>query len=299
MSPSAADAPRILTRQEMPGPEIVEVRAGTAAVYSGRSPAKTTENEDGIALVPAGQNRCVLAVADGVGGHAAGAQAATLALQALCESITGAAGDANGLRASVLDGIEAANEKVVALGVGAATTLAIVEIDGCRARPFHVGDSMIVVVGQRGKVKLQTVPHSPVGYAMEAGLLDASDAIHHEDRHLVSNIVGSPEMRIEVGSSLNLRPRDTLVIGSDGLFDNLHVEEILDHVRTGPLARAAARLVGTAHARMTTPRAGRPSKPDDLTFVVFRPHAPPAAGAAPEAPPSAPTPDASGGEGAA
>ncbi len=129
---------------------------------------------------------------------------------------------------------------------------------------------MILVVGQRGKLKLQTVPHSPVGYAVEAGLLDEKEAIHHEDRHLVSNIVGSPEMTIEVGRTLKLRPRDTVVLGSDGLFDNLHVEEITEIVRKGPLAAAASALADICRRRMDEPEPGRPSKPDDLTFLVYR-----------------------------
>ena len=170
----------------------------------------------------------------------------------------------------MLDGVERANAEVTGLAVGAATTLAVVELGRAAIRPYHVGDSTILVVGQRGKLKLQTVPHSPVGYAVEAGLLDEKEAIHHEDRHLVSNIVGSPEMTIEVGRTLKLRPRDTVVLGSDGLFDNLHVEEITEIVRKGPLGAAAAALADVCRRRMDEPEPGRPSKPDDLTFLVYR-----------------------------
>jgi serine/threonine protein phosphatase PrpC len=129
---------------------------------------------------------------------------------------------------------------------------------------------MILVVGQRGKVKLCTVSHSPVGYAVEAGLLDEKEAIHHEDRHLVSNIVGTPEMRIEVGRTLKLRPRDTLVLGSDGLFDNLHLEEVTAYVRKGPLPRAAEAVADACRRRMCEPQPDHPSKPDDLTFLLYR-----------------------------
>jgi serine/threonine protein phosphatase PrpC len=129
---------------------------------------------------------------------------------------------------------------------------------------------MILVMGQRGKIKLQTVSHSPVGFAVEAGVIDEAEAMHHEDRHLVSNVLGASDMRIEVGSTLTLSPRDTLLLSSDGLFDNLHRDEIVERMRRGPLLEGARRLSQDAVRRMTRPVGGNPSKPDDLTFVAFR-----------------------------
>ena len=43
---------------------------------------------------------------------------------------------------------------------------------------------MILTTGQRGRLRMQTVSHSPVGFAIEYGLLDESEAMHHEERHL-------------------------------------------------------------------------------------------------------------------
>jgi serine/threonine protein phosphatase PrpC len=109
-----------------------------------------------------------------------------------------------------------------------------------------------------------------VGYAVEAGLLDAQQAIHHEDRHIISNIVGSPAMRIEIGPPSSLAPYDTLLLASDGLLDNLHVEEIVAIARKGSLTSVAATLVERAHARMRSPEQNEPSKPDDLSFIIYR-----------------------------
>jgi hypothetical protein len=41
-------------------------------------------------------------------------------------------------------------------------------------------------------------------------------------------------------------------------------------VRQGKLRRAADTLVRAAVGRMTAPAEGQPSKPDDLTFILFR-----------------------------
>ncbi len=256
--------------QQMTAAEHCPVGKAHALVYSSRSPDKTTPNEDAAAVITIDETRAVLAVADGLGGQPEGAKAAMLALQALDDAIRSRLNGAE-LREAVLNGFENANRDVSGLGVGAGTTLAAVEIQGRTVRPYHVGDSSIIVVGQRGKIKLQTVAHSPVGYAVEAGLLGEAEAMHHEDRHIVSNMVGSPDMRIEIGPTLELRPRDTLIIASDGLADNLHAREIVDMIRTGPLDRAAEQLASACARRMRGVQNGRPSKPDDLTFVIYRP----------------------------
>jgi len=77
-------------------------------------------------------------------------------------------------------------------------------------------------------------------------------------------------MRIDIGPTVSIAPHDTLVVGSDGLFDNLHVLEIIELARAGPLDRAMHGLVTLAIARMTDPAPDAPSKPDDLSIVLAR-----------------------------
>jgi len=164
-----------------------------------------------------------------------------------------------------------ANRAVSALR-GAATTLAVTELGANRvSRSYHAGDTPALVVSGRGAVKLKTVDHSPVGYAVEAGVIAEEDAIHHQYRHVISNFLGSPDMRIEVNAPLRMAARDRLLIASDGLFDNLHLNEIVEIIRKGQLLTAARRLVRLCRERMETPRAGLPSKPDDLSFVLWVP----------------------------
>jgi serine/threonine protein phosphatase PrpC len=270
MSGSAPDAPQFCLDADMSEVEILPLAAGEVAFFSARCPGKSSSNQDAVALLPFGPDAAVLVVADGAGGTRSGERASELAVRALARALAEARREGFMLRTAILNGIERANEAVCALGVGAATTLAAAEIQAGRVRPYHVGDSLILIVGQRGKVKLETVSHSPVGFAVEAGVLDAGDAMHHEDRHLVSNVLGVPDMRVEVGSERPLSSRDTLLLASDGLSDNLHVHEIADHVRRGPLRDAAEALAATARRRMYAPRDGEPSKPDDLTLLAFR-----------------------------
>jgi serine/threonine protein phosphatase PrpC len=260
----------------MPQGETQDVAGGLAAVFSARLPGKTTPNEDAAAVISLDDRSAVIVVADGLGGSASGDQASRLAVEALIRSVeqVSAAGSASAardqVRTAIIDGFEQANREVQNLGSGAATTLAVVEINDGTVRPYHVGDSAILVTGQRGRVKLQTVCHSPVGYAVEAGLLDELEAMYHEQRHVVSNVIGRPDMRIEIGSPLELAARDTLLVATDGLFDNLHLPEIVERLRKGSLPTAVDELAGHSRQRMQDPVEGQPSKPDDLTLVAFR-----------------------------
>jgi serine/threonine protein phosphatase PrpC len=243
---------------------------GEFVAYTCRSPDKSTENEDTVAVIPYGPGAAVMLVADGAGGLPAGKRASLTAAQSLEESLQRSMAETMLLRTAILDGIDAANAAVQALGNGSATTLTVVTVEGRTVRAYQIGDSEALVVGQRGLVKLQTMPHSPTGFAVEAGFLDEKQALHHEDRHLVSNILGTNDMRIDVGAELSLLPRDTVMLASDGLTDNVHLTEIIERIRKGSLQAAAERLVALARHRMTATSTAQPSKPDDLSLILFR-----------------------------
>lgn len=264
------DEARLFFEQEHLDDALFSVGSGEVALHSSRSPNKETPNEDAAGIVCAGPDRAVLAVADGLGGAPSGRHAASIAINCIAHAAQKSLREGHELRYGILNGFEAANEEVLALGVGAATTLTVVEVDGSTVRPFHVGDSFMLITGQRGRVKTQTIPHSPTGYAVESGFLDEKEAMHHEERHVISNVIGSTEMHIDVGSPFELAPRDTLVLASDGLSDNLHMPEIVELVRKGPVDAAAAAMARLAHQRMVLDNGEDPSKPDDLTFLIFR-----------------------------
>lgn len=243
---------------------------GRTALYSDRAPEKESGNEDAVAAIGIDARCGVLAVADGMGGRPGGGNASRIALESLAAALDGVTPEEGSLRPAILDGVEQANRRILELGIGAGTTLAVAEIFEDKLRPYHVGDSGILVVGQRGKIKLRSMMHSPVGYAVAAGMLDEDEALHHDERHLVSNIVGSPDMRIEIGSTQRLAARDTVLLATDGVLDNLGLDEIVDRIRSGPLRRGAERLAEDCGRRMREPVEGEPSKPDDCTFALFR-----------------------------
>ena len=264
------DEAMLLDGASEPDQRSAAIAAGKVVAFTCRSPEKETENEDTVAVVPYGPQSAVFIVADGAGGLPAGKRASLAAVSTLVGVLQASTDKTLLLRTSVLDGIEAANAAVMDLGNGSATTLTVITVEGLSTRAYQIGDSEAVVVGQRGCIKLQTTPHSPTGFAVEAGFLDQREALHHAERHLVSNFLGTSDMRIDIGTEVMLKPRDTIMLASDGLMDNVHFDEIIGRIRKGPLDDAANKVISLAQRRMMRACAGQPSKPDDLSLILFR-----------------------------
>jgi len=248
---------------------------GEVAVVTVADHEKPRPNEDSAAIISVNNRYLVLIVADGVGGMAGARRASNLTVETIRQHIA-SIDETNEprLRTAILDGIEAANQAVLGLGTGSASTLALAELGPGYVRSYHVGDSILLLCGQRGALKLLTTPHSPVGFALEAGLLDESEALQHADLNMIFNVIGSADMRIEIGSEIPIAARDSLLLASDGLTDNALQEEIIDAIRTGPVEKALGAIMSLARDRMSKEQQGQPSKPDDCTAILFRPTAP-------------------------
>jgi serine/threonine protein phosphatase PrpC len=248
---------------------------GEVAIVSIANHEKSRPNEDSAAIIPVNEKYLVLIVADGVGGMAGARRASNLTVETIRKHITNI-DETSGprLRTAILDGIEAANQAVLDLGTGSASTLALAELGPGYVRTYHVGDSILLMCGQRGALKFLTTPHSPVGFAMEAGLINESEALQHNELNLIFNVIGSADMRIEIGSELPIAPRDTLLLASDGLTDNVLQNEIIDKIRTGPVDQALRAITDLARSRMADEKPGQPSKPDDCTAILLRPKNP-------------------------
>lgn len=270
MIAEAASKPRVYCGQDLSEGELHPLGWGLAAIFTARCPDSPDLNEDACALIPYDDRSGLLVVADGCGGLPAGDRASELAVQALKAAVRTAVRHGTDLRTAVLDGIDKANQAVLALGVGAGTTLAVAEISGHTVRTYHVGDSQIMVVGAKGKVKLTTMAHSPVGYALAAEMINEEEAMMHKHRHIVSNLIGSAAMHVEMGPLIDLSPKDTVIVASDGLFDNLLEDDIIEACRRGQLLATSTVLRETCYDRMLAPKQGRPSKPDDLAFIAYR-----------------------------
>ena len=263
------DNGRVLPAADGPERLAADIAGGRVRAFSTLSPDKPEDNQDAALMLQLDEDSALLAVADGAGGIAGGRRAARMALSTLRDSVANAAPGEEGRRDAVIAGFEEANLAVIRATRGAATTLTAALVEGRMVQVFHVGDSVGLVTGQRSRVKMQTVAHSPVGFAIAAGYLTEEQAIYHPERHIVSNFVGTHEMLIEVGPRIRMAARDRILLASDGLTDNLHLAEILAHMRSGPLDGALDALVSRAGERMRMLKPTDPGKPDDIVVILF------------------------------
>ncbi len=250
--------------------EIVKLPfcGGSVMGCSYRCPDKSTDNEDAAAVIQVSENHGVLVVADGVGGQNAGDRAARETIESILDHCRNAQ-SIGSLRPLLVDAIEAANHKILKWGIGAGATLVVAEYFNRSVQIIHVGDASVILCSNRGRIKFFSVAHAPVAMAVEIGILDETEALVHEDRNIISNCVGATDMKIEIGPRIPMAARDTLIMGSDGLFDNLTSEEIVNAVRAGNLQRQTSQLIEITRLRMAKAD-GFQGKADDLTVLCFR-----------------------------
>jgi protein phosphatase len=222
------------------------------------------ENQDSVLVRPP-----VFAVADGMGGHAAGRRASEVAVEVLARSggdpAEGAAFDVDTLVASVREADDEIRRTAVTLGDarGMGTTVAgvaLVEVEGRRAwAVFHVGDSRVYRLAG-GQFEQLSTDHSVVQELVDAGMITADAAFVHPQRHLVTRALGvGPAAEADV-TLLPLEPDQRFLICSDGLSGELRDPEIAELLGRAPDAETAAReLVSIAADRGAS---------DNVTAVV-------------------------------
>jgi serine/threonine protein phosphatase PrpC len=200
------------------------------------------------------------AVADGMGGHAAGELAANLALDSLSQHYLDRRGSPP---ERLAEAVQAANLAVLrhAVGeyVGMGTTLLAVLVDRGAALVAHVGDSRAYLL-RAGELHRLTDDHSWVAEQVRLGHLTEEEARHHQWRSVVSNALGGEErVRLEL-FGLPLRAGDRLLLCSDGLSGVLGDRALLELLMRPQAPDPTARTLVNA--------ANDAGGPDNITAVV-------------------------------
>lgn len=252
--------------------ETLESSCFQLGFYSQKAPEKPGPNEDSLGFV-LHRNKAILVVADGVGGAPKGEEASQAAVSSLVKTFSkeeNLAADEHEFRHLMIDAIEKAQENIVKLNNGARTTLTACGIHNGNLRSYQIGDSSLLVCGQKGLLKYKATEHSPTGFAVEAGLMTELEAMSHPDRNIVSNVMGEDDMHIGIGPEIELAEFDTILVASDGLFDNYTSDELVEIIRKESLQEVMQQLV-TLGKQMLDPEARKNlHKTDDLSFIVCR-----------------------------
>ncbi|MGQ0583330.1 MAG: PP2C family protein-serine/threonine phosphatase [Reyranella sp.] len=186
---------------------------GEGSQHQGKRPYQ----EDSWKLVPLADGSLLAIVADGMGGHAGGAVASKLAVDAFVHAIEQGGGLADGLN----DANEAvrvgAEGKPDLNGMGATVVAAVVR--GDEVRWISVGDSPFYLV-TNGTLEQLNADHSmapQIDALVARGMLTAEEAEHHPGRHTLREaVMGDPLTLIDKGSR-RLGPADRLLLCSDGV----------------------------------------------------------------------------------
>ena len=180
------------------------------------------------------------AVADGMGGHAAGDVAATIVVEELAalstptvESIAACLEHANEM---LLDRAAATGQDAIA------TTVVVLGLTDTHAYCVWSGDSRAYLF-RAGRLSQITRDHSLVQDLVEAGRITAAEARTHPQSHVVTQAVGVDEVLGLETTDVAREPGDVFLLCSDGLTGMLTDGEIAELLQEPDLAHAAGALV--------------------------------------------------------
>ncbi len=225
-----------------------------------RHPEKSV-TEDSLGIFFIDDTRLVLAVADGFGGQRCGEVASRLAIEALKKKL--GADKHLSLREKICSAFEEANQNILHLGVGAASTLTVAELSNRKIRFYNAGDSSGMLVGARGRLKISTIQHNLIGFGQQAGLIGSNTSAFRARNNSVSNYLGSNALRIDTTAQKDVAKRDRTILVSDGILDNFDLFGQLV-IKDGDKMCAE---IGDAAAQAMHTASG---KPDDLSILIVQ-----------------------------
>ena len=217
-------------------------------------------NEDSLLAEPP-----VFAVADGMGGHAAGDVASAMTIDELRRLV----GRDDLTRGDVETAVSAANSAVLASSLttrsmrGMGTTLVgmvLVVDDGCRRwLAFNVGDSRLYRFAG-GTLSQVSHDHSEVQEMLDEGAISEEEARVAANRNIVTKAIGTESGADADYFLLDALSGERFLICSDGLTNELEDDALAADLGAGEDASATARLL-TEHALRAGGR-------DNVTVVV-------------------------------
>lgn len=206
------------------------------------------ENNEDALLV---REPYLFAVADGMGGYAAGeiASRSTIkAFEAATYSLRHEQGEQNIMKV-LREAFAKANAHVYKMAAsndkykGMGTTMTALYLPGNgEAYCCHIGDSRLYLY-RDGQLRQVTRDHTFVADLQEQGKITREEAFVHPQRHILLQAMGVDEEIQSDCLHFAVEPEDRLLLCSDGLSDMLRDREIADIIGTEDLQQAADRLL--------------------------------------------------------
>ena len=202
--------------------------------------------EDAVLSQTLSDGRILLAVADGMGGHAAGEVASALAL----ETLVGAVEDGQALDEAFRLANEQVYEKAKEPGKqGMGTTLVAMLLDDDGYALANVGDSRGYLLSEAGTSRI-TEDHSFVAEALKRGQSE-EEALASQWKDALTRSIGTDaEVEVDVFGPFPVEENTAVLLCSDGLYKTLRDSDLGDLFgQSGGPRGAAQSLVSAAYER--------------------------------------------------
>ncbi len=195
--------------------------------------------EDSVLAEKLDDGRVLLAVADGMGGHAAGEVASALALETLLEAVT----DGHSLGQAFTLANERVHVKAMEPGKqGMGTTLVAVLVDGDEFTVANVGDSRGYRLSDDG-IRRITEDHSFVAEAIKRGQSE-TEAMATPWKDALTRSIGTDEqVEVDVFGPFATEDDFALIVCSDGMYKTLTDEDVRDYYLHSGGPRGAAQAL--------------------------------------------------------
>ncbi len=212
-----------------------------------------TNNEDSLGY---SEVLGLYVVCDGMGGMASGEVASASAVAAMFETFAASAGSGAAISTRLLEAIESANQRVWQQGQipehqGMGTTVVAAALDGDKLIIGNVGDSRAYLV-ESGQCVQLTVDHSYVNELIRNGTLTVENA-HSADLNgmesVITRAIGAAATVQPDFFSVELHPRTTLLLATDGLTRYLLQDEIALVLINSPFESICPNLIQLAKER--------------------------------------------------
>lgn len=234
-------------------------------------PGSRNHNEDAFLILKSSRQH-VIAVCDGMGGHAAGEVASGLAVETIKEFFTArekAGGDSRSPEEVVFASIDHANRSIFADAQanpsrdGMGSTCVVALIRGDQLYLGHVGDSRAYLV-RGGGIRQLTRDHSFVEEMVKAGMITPHETHSNPQRNVILQSLGRSEnVNIEVSEqSVRLQAGDYVLLCSDGLTAVVADQEIAEYVENLSAPKTACEEL----VKLTNRRGA----PDNVTVAILR-----------------------------
>ncbi len=202
------------------------------------------ENQDAWGALPSPDGGWALLLADGMGGHAGGREAATAALEAAAQVLLGD-DPASRLQAAVSAANQAVGEVAIEIGGAPGTTLVLAVINGEEATIANIGDSRAYLIAS-GSASPVTEDHSWVGEQVRLGRLTPEEIRRHPRRNMITRAVMGEAVTPDV-FTVQLGAGATLLLCSDGVWEPLDDSRIAELLSgDGPLDAQVEQLCRAA-----------------------------------------------------